>query len=440
MKNAPNRRSGGIPHLPRVRDFLLVVLLVSLVYACDGVTHDSGISGPGASTAIVASTPGSPASGDVVVSNPDGALPAQANKPQPPLNTYQGCPAGGDGGDSQLNIRKNRTDSAPWYPVSIASILNLQWPRSIEQKHRSDWSYTDANEIARYEGIPVQIEGWLAGAKQQGPESCNCHSVNDVDNHLWIVDSTNKTRAQSVVAEITPRMRALHPGWAFSRIQSLVGKQVKVRISGWLMMDQEHPDQVGQTRGTIWEIHPIIAFDVQGPNGWVSLDTGLASNMITQGSDAVPTEDPNLPTPIVDPYGRQALLTPTAVVPTVPTVPNNGQHTSVGPIQIDDIFYNGTKGSHEPDEYVEIANVGSQPVNMDSWVLHDIYGGQKFGWHGYTLPAQSKVRVYTNEVHNESGGFSFGSKDAIWANKGDAAELIDSTGTVVSTFSYGGKK
>ena len=142
---------------------------------------------------------------------------------------------------AQLNTRKNRIDAAPWYPVPISSILSLNWPKSIEQKPRASWSSTDAAQVAQYEGIPVQIEGWLAGAKQQGPESCNCHSANDTDNHLWVVDSQDKTRAQSVVAEVTPRLRALHPGWAFSRIQKLVTGRVKVRISGWLMMDQEHP-------------------------------------------------------------------------------------------------------------------------------------------------------------------------------------------------------
>jgi hypothetical protein len=31
----------------------------------------------------------------------------------------------------------------------------------------------------------------------------------------------------------------------------------EVRIRGWLMLDQEHPEQIGKTRGTLWEIHPI---------------------------------------------------------------------------------------------------------------------------------------------------------------------------------------
>jgi hypothetical protein len=369
-----------------------------------------------------------------VAGNPTGGLPTSANKPPPPPTIYQGCPAAGDGGDPQLNTRKNRIDAAPWYPVPISSILALTWPKSIEQKPRASWSSGDKAQIAQYEGIPVQIEGWIAGAKQQGPESCNCHSTSDVDNHLWIVDSASGSRAQSVVAEVTPRMRALHPGWAFSRIRPLVTDRVKVRISGWLLMDQEHPSEVGKTRGTIWEIHPIVAFDVQGPNGWVSLDTGLASTTITQGGDAVPTDDPGLPPTISDPYTTATLPTPTLATPGSQT---GDQLTALGPVQIDDIFYDGTKGSHEPDEYVEIANVGAQPVNMDGWVLHDIYGDQRFSWHGYTLPPASKIRIYTNEVHNDSGGFTFGSGDAIWANKGDAAELLDATGTVVSTFSYG---
>ena len=427
----------------RVRDIFLFVALLSLVYACDMASLSSSQGGSGSSGGTTTGTgTGNGTSNSPVLNNPGGGVPLQAAKPAPPPNTFQGCPSAGDGGDPRLNARKDRTDSAPWYPVSTGSILALQWPVSVQQKPRAVWSASDAAAIARYEGIPIQIEGWLAGAKQQGSESCNCHSVNDVDYHLWIVDSAGKNRAESVVAEVTPRLRALHPGWAFSRIQRLVDGRTKVRISGWLMMDQEHPDQVGKTRGTIWELHPIIAFDVQSGGNWVSLDTGKASNTSTQASDAAPTPDPSLPPPITDPIQDSSMPTPTAI--TLGGAGNAGgvagDATSNGPVQIQDIFYNGVKGANEPDEFVEIANKDSQPVNMDGWVLHDIYGGQDFTWHGYTLQGQAKIRVYTNETHSESGGFSFGSSNAIWANKGDAAELRDATGNVVSTFSYGGKK
>ncbi len=447
-------------YFPRIRDIFLFVALLSLVYACDMASLSSSQGGSGSSGGITTGTgngsgtgngtsngtgTGTGNGGNVVQNNPGGGLPLQAAKPAPPPNTFQGCPSAGDGGDPKLNIRKDRTDSAPWYPVSISSILALQWPLSIQQKPRSTWSASDTATINRYEGIPIQLEGWLAGAKQQGPESCNCHSVNDVDYHLWIVDSSGKNRAQSVVAEVTPRMRALHPGWAFPRIQGLVDGRTRVRISGWLMMDQEHPDQVGKTRGTIWELHPIISFDVQSGGNWVSLDTGRASNTFPQASDAAPTPDPSLPPPITDPLQDSSVPTPTPrTVGRIGGAGSAGGATgdvmSNGPVQIDYIFFNGVKGSNEPDEFVEIANKEAQPVNMDGWVLHDIYGGQEFTWHGYTLQGQARIRVYTNDKHPDSGGFSFSSNNAIWTNKGDAAELLDASGNVVSAFSYGGKK
>src|SRR5262249_6478467 len=100
----------------------------------------------------------------------------------------------------------------------------------------------------------------------------------------------------------------------------------------------------------------------------------------------------------------------------------------------------GKKGANEPDEYVEITNTGSDAVKMDGWQLDDIYGDQKFTWQSFTIQPGQKIRVYTNETHADTGGFSFGSSSAIWANKGDAAELLDASGTVVSTFAYGNRR
>ena len=190
VPNAPKLNSTSRSRFSRGQQLILVILLLGAVYAFNTFTRNSSNPPPLASTTIVpVSTPNAGAGGDVVASNPSGALPTNANKPQPPPSIYQGCPATGDGGDPQLNTRKNRIDSAPWYPVAISSILSLNWPKSIEQKPRASWSSSDAAQVAQYEGIPVQIEGWLAGAKQQGPELCNCHSANDTDNHLWVVDS-----------------------------------------------------------------------------------------------------------------------------------------------------------------------------------------------------------------------------------------------------------
>jgi hypothetical protein len=37
------------------------------------------------------------------------------------------------------------------------------------------------------------------------------------------------------------------------------------------MLDQEHPEQLEKTRGTLWELHPIIEFEVRQGGDWVPL-------------------------------------------------------------------------------------------------------------------------------------------------------------------------
>lgn len=370
--------------------------------------------------------------------NPGGGLPQLATKPRPVTGTYQGCPPQGDSGDAQLNILKNRTDTAQWYAVPVATILNLGWPRGIEGKKRSTWSQADAAQIARYEGIPIQLEGYLAGAKQEGPESPNCHAADDVDNHLWLADNPDKDRSKAIVVEITPRVRALHAGWAFERVSPLVDGRTKIRISGWLMMDQEHPDQVAKTRGTIWEVHPIMDIEVQRGGNWVSLDTGRIVSDIqgAAGGKTGPTPTP-LPADLEEPADEAVVATAT---PLSKGSRSGGRATASSPVRIEDIVYKGSGGSNDLDEYVEIANTGNSSVNLEGWVLRDVYGGQEFKWPNFSIQPGQHIRVYTGGNHPESGSFSFGSGKPIWNNKGDAAELLDGSGKVVSSFAYGDKR
>jgi hypothetical protein len=53
----------------------------------------------------------------------------------------------------------------------------------------------------------------------------------------------------------------------------------------------------------------------------------------------------------------------------------------------------------------------------------------------YTMAAGQECRVYTNEVHSEWCGFSFGSPSALWSNSGDCGYLYDD-GSLVSTRCY----
>jgi len=346
---------------------------------------------------------------------------ASMPKPAPIAQTYRGCPASGDGGDPALNTLKNRIDEATWQPVSVSSILSLTWPSSIERQPRSNWSKQDKEFIAQYEGAPVQAEGYLADAKKQGPESCNCHAVDQIDFHLWLVDDTNKGREQSVVVEVSPRVGAAHPAWSLTNIRKLVTEKQKVRISGWLMMDPEHPDQVGKTRATIWEIHPIMQIETQSGGTWKPLDNGTTG--VTSAQVA-------------------AVTAPAATPEATDTNPpaGNAEVQDNKTVQITGLNANGKKGSAEPDEYVEITNNGTQPVDITDWTLLDTSGSDVYKWESYVLQPQASIRVYTNEVHDDSGGFSFNSLQAIWRNAGDVAELDDADGQLVSRFAYGDKK
>ena len=64
-------------------------------------------------------------------------------------------------------------------------------------------------------------------------------------------------------------------------------------------------------------------------------------------------------------------------------------------------------------------------------------GGPSFVFPAYTLHGGYSVRVYTDEVHPDFGGFTFGSGTAIWNNSDpDLAELRNPDGVPVSLRGY----
>ena len=63
---------------------------------------------------------------------------------------------------------------------------------------------------------------------------------------------------------------------------------------------------------------------------------------------------------------------------------------------------------------MQIANLGSAAVDLVGWKLVDISDGTpELTFPSYILSPGDRVRVYTNEVHSEWGGFSFGKGTAI---------------------------
>lgn len=119
----------------------------------------------------------------------------------------------------------------------------------------------------------------------------------------------------------------------------------------------------------------------------------------------------------------------------------SGSESDVATVRITHIQYRGKVARTEADEYVEIACEGSGRIDVSGWQLVSSSRRiQDFVFPEDTvLHAGQVIRVYTNEIHPESGGFSYGSRRAVWNNKGGVGLLRNTAGDEVSTFRYGKK-
>lgn len=238
----------------------ILLLIIGAVYLA--VRLRSRIRGPETTVTTRASEPTA------------AGMPEMPVKPQPVNAPFKGCPPEGDGGDAALNRLKNRIDEGNYVTVSFDTIAQLQWPKAVERRRRARWSASDAEAVARYEGIPVAVEGYLAASKLEGPESPNCHGADNEfrDFHIWLTKMAGEDRKGSIVVETTPPVREKHPNWRTDLLGQVARKDQRVRISGWLLLDPEHPDQIGKTRGTIWEVHPVMKIEVLDGNRWTDID------------------------------------------------------------------------------------------------------------------------------------------------------------------------
>jgi competence protein ComEC len=145
-------------------------------------------------------------------------------------------------------------------------------------------------------------------------------------------------------------------------------------------------------------------------------------------------------TVIVTTDGVTYTVTPSnSVPPAVCTDTATEEETSVdSDVQITYIFYDGIVYRTESDEYVEITNLGDTSQDLKGWTLLDKSEGYpSLTFPTYVLQPGQSIRVYTNEIHPEYGGFSFGSAKAVWNNSSpDTAVLMNAQGQEVSRKSY----
>ena len=108
-----------------------------------------------------------------------------------------------------------------------------------------------------------------ADTKDQFPtsfgESVNCNRPSGEENDVHIVlgQQTNADECTSVTAEMSPHFRPAQ--WTPDNVKS-VGEH-PVRVTGQLFYDSSHficqpGNQPAPKRASLWEIHPVYAFEV----------------------------------------------------------------------------------------------------------------------------------------------------------------------------------
>ena len=109
-------------------------------------------------------------------------------------------------------------------------------------------------------------------------------------------------------------------------------------------------------------------------------------------------------------------------------------------IVIQDVVYDPV-GRDVEGEYVVIANLGPDPVDMSGWTLQDTPQHRQrapytFKFPRFILAPGSLVRVHTGSGINDADDLYWGRGAAAWTNTGDTAVLSDERGRKISRFTF----
>ena len=218
------------------------------------------------------------------------------------LSKFEGIAKTQDG--KERNQQKNRTSieltgaNIPSFDTAAFLARVAEYDRQIEKKHRRELSPTQKEQVIALEKQIVSITGWAVLAYQGIPETTNCRSQDFLDWHLELSPEVADHPAQvgdptPIICEITPRTQALlyRSGVRIQKLAAFLrlpdssfaptgSKAHKIRVTGYLMWDDEHnkPDtDVGSSigwfskegyhhpwRATGWEIHPVLKIEDLG--------------------------------------------------------------------------------------------------------------------------------------------------------------------------------
>lgn len=155
----------------------------------------------------------------------------------------------------------------------------------------------------------------------------------------------------------------------------------------------------------------------------------------TATSVPLPTAAPTSVPPTATVVRAATIALPTTTAAPLPTATQPAA-AAAGDVFISSVRYDGDVPQVESDEYAVITNRGGSVVNLNGWRLNAGEPDQNFFFPSFDLQPGQSCRVYTDEAHPESCGFSFGRGDAIWRNSGDCGYLFNAEGAEVSRYCW----
>jgi hypothetical protein len=161
-----------------------------------------------------------------------------------------------------LIVEKNR-EAVPSHYESLTYAEFLGLPALHADYTEQDWAI-----VRREAQRAVSLEGYIAEVRQvhDGPTYGEWPWEGDL--HLHLRDRPQSQcfppgpRGNQIVTEVTPYFQPPRTGWSEATLRDLCNRQVRVRISGWLLHDYQHAEGSSRWRATLWEIHPVTRIEV----------------------------------------------------------------------------------------------------------------------------------------------------------------------------------